>query len=152
VESIQLEYRGPNDAYAWGNASFSWGKGLISGNSRSGSSTGSIYLSSYNGGLQSGNYELASISIRDRAGNYTTFRDPSFTGGGYFDEDESNENSSDVGNLIDKLTSLGLNADDLAFTYTHTTTGGGTTPDTTAPAISAIQAWPYQTTSQPRSA
>lgn len=145
VESIQLEYRGPNDAYAWGNASFSWGNGLISGNSRSGSTTGSIYLSSYNGGLQSGNYELASISIRDRAGNTTTYRDPSYTGGGYFDEDESDEDSSEALNLDDKLTSLGLNAADLAFTYTHTATGGGTSTDTAAPAISAIQAWPYQT-------
>ena len=144
VQSIQLEYRGPNDAYAWGNASFDWGQRFISGDSRSGSTTGAIYLSSYNGTLQSGDYELASISITDRAGNRTTYRDASISGGGYFGN-SSSVGSSGTDSLSDKLTSLGLNASNLAFTYTHTATGGGTSADTTAPTISAIQAWPYQT-------
>ena len=144
VESVQLKYRGPNDAYAWGNASFNWGQGAILGDSRSGSITGSLSLSTYNGALESGDYEFASIFITDRAGNRTAYSDASISGGGYFG-DSSTVGSSGSDSLSDKLTSLGLNASDLAFTYTHTATGGGTTTDTTAPTISAIQAWPYQT-------
>jgi hypothetical protein len=79
----------------------------------------------------------------DRAGNRTTYRDENLSGSGYFDSD-SEEGSDEANSLSDKLTALGLNPSSLAFTYSATT-ANNSNPDTAAPVISAIKAWPYQT-------
>ena len=145
VQRVELQYKGPNDAWAYGSiyADYLGNGSLVSGDSVSGSFNGSIWLNGYNGGLQAGNYELASISIVDRAGNRTTYRDETLSGGGYFDN-PSTVGSDGTDSLSDKLTALGLNASNLAFTYNAKTTNNPN-PDTEAPIISAIKAWPYQT-------